>query len=599
VLTSVPVLSSGPPQDVSPLRTMAMSNFDQYKTELVDWCDASSDRGEGEVKNTAEPCISMCVLESLIECEDWDGVADFFKSAPEAAGTRISNNSSTRTKSSASSGNLPLHVICSHQSPPASLVNMLLELNEDAARAPGEHGYLPLHCACASGASTDVISRLIEVYPAACQSRDVIGGALPLHLGARAGASEEAMMEVLCVYPEASFMRDYAGKTPLDYARALPEAVRNSVLYVIETAPILVETAKCASARVETTFQARIRGMQEAQAEFIRQLEQRQEEEIRGFMQMEIQFHNELADEKERNISLAETALTLQLKEKKLKAELAEAGTLLRIEREENKSRNEANELELMQILEGALGLEGEDDKKPITTKLMQFATRYEQSQTQIAELKKQEGMVHHLNQLLSSKDNEIKDIKLKQLEEESAKQLATKKASRFEKLHGGAQHELNHAQEENKRSRTVIETQQMQLQETNRIRRVQESRLGTINNLISSLSYNIDTWSMEDDWDRRSIATHNSPVSLEGIEHVRKKDQSRRRVHPSKRGDWPDKSDCEKSICDTHRTAVSVSTRDSGPHDEDEDMSALSLAQSPSRPRSAEAVFAIDRVVD
>ena len=587
-----------------------------------------SAEGIEDDKSTASTCnnhggggeVNMSILERLIDLEDWDGVSKFLKSSPAVVkkmmarakpskswarkrGGRDNNSLSTtdqQLSSLAAVGNFPLHILCCNPRTPVSLINILLELYEEAIRQPGQYGYLPLHYACAAGVGPDTISRLLEVYPAAARCRDEINGSLPLHLAAKHGAPEEALMDVLCVYPEGSFMKDQTGKTPLDYGKLLQnENIRNSVLYVLETAPILVETAKNASMRVEKDYESRLIGMQEAHTEFIRQIELRQEQERQAFMEMEVRFHNELAGEKERNISFAEIILDLQVKEKQLASDVSETENLLKMEKVQNKAREEGNEKELRSILEGALTVDDSCRNQPIVDILNEFAMKYQQQQTELDELKEQEDLARHLSQLLCSRDDEIDHLKRQLSETETAAKLASENACQSEKLHRDTRRELMDTQKENEHLRNVVETQQNQIQEAERVRHIQESRLGTVKNLISSLSYNVDTWSIEDgDWaedgDNRTqmppLLPPVAPLSLEGIERVKEKDivLKRGHVHPSKLAQSFDGEFDENGTC-----AVTVSSRASIAFlgDEDgEDMSTITTAASPARPRSSGA---------
>lgn len=264
--------------------------------------DTHENDGSSASDEAVPPC-SMSVVYSLIECRDWEGVTNFFEAVPQAAkmGDRMTmamtaaphHHSNTLLRKGCTQENLPLHEVCRHQ-PPIELVTLLLELHEDAVRLPGRYGYLPLHFACSTGASVEVVARLMEVHPAATRCRDEIDDALPLHLAARWGASEDVLMEILTAHPEGSFMRDASGKSPLDHARSLPATseIRSYAVNALETAPIFVATAKAAAARMTQEYETRIQGMQEAHAEYVRQLEDRQEEEKTCFMQLELQFQN-------------------------------------------------------------------------------------------------------------------------------------------------------------------------------------------------------------------------------------------------------------------------------------------------------------------
>lgn len=520
--------------------------------------------------------VSINVVFGLIECRDWEGVLALVEAAPEAAklaqsisqpgSDHVHNNrnnhhpnshqrNGTNTSSSSSKilrpvsvlqGNLPLHEVCKQQ-PPLEVVDFLLELYPDAAKTPGKYGYLPLHYACSTNCSADVVARLIEVHPAATRCRDELDDALPIHLAAQWGASEDVMMEILTAHPEGSVMRDAAGRTPLDHAKRLPATseIRQAVLSSLETAPILVATAKAATARLTNEYETKLAGMQEAHAEYVRQLEERQEEEKTCFLEMEVQFHNALAEEKERNILLAEKLIEFQRKEEELVAERNEARILLESEREEAKHRDALKERELRTIIDSSMDPESEDHAEngrnkdgeekdsrdvtetigattasltsascssstiPIPQQVGDLAKQYSSSKRQLAaatkDLQYNQNMVHHLNQLLSSKDQQIQTLKQKLDEKESAKSSATKRADTLATLQDGTQSELQQTREQLISLQEQTETQQQELIEANRLIHVQESRLGSIKSLVASLAYNIDSWATDDEWEAAS----------------------------------------------------------------------------------------------
>jgi len=71
-------------------------------------------------------------------------------------------------------------------------------------------------------------------------------------------------------------LRDADGFTAMDYlsSNSSRESIRQ---FMEEMAPILVETAKAASERKAEETNARIRGIQEAHTEYLRQLGEREE----------------------------------------------------------------------------------------------------------------------------------------------------------------------------------------------------------------------------------------------------------------------------------------------------------------------------------
>ena len=59
-----------------------------------------------------------------------------------------------------------------------------------SAQLPGTGGYLPLHYAICKGAKTQVIEKLLEIYPEACRVKDDETKYTPLHCAALTGRSD-------------------------------------------------------------------------------------------------------------------------------------------------------------------------------------------------------------------------------------------------------------------------------------------------------------------------------------------------------------------------------------------------------------------------
>jgi len=422
----------------------------------------------------------MNAIYELIDDHDWEGVRNFFRRLPGASRERRPN------------GNSALHEVCKRQ-PPISVIDVLLEAHEDAIRWHGEYGYLPLHFACTSGASFEVVTRLLEIYPAATRCRDDLEDALPIHLAAKWGASEDVVMEILTAHPEGSFMKDALGKTPIEYAEALPEGdVRKYAINALSTAPVLISTAKAASERVQWEWETKINGVNQAHTEFVRQLEERHEEEISSFLQLEVQFKNELAEEKERSIALAEALVDAKAKVEEVRAERDEAR--IRLAKEQAEHTFEA------------------EKKMAIMEKNHNYNI----------------DMVKHLNELLSSKDEKLKQVTNELSRKEDAQRKVAQLSDQLATLQKGTQLQLESAAKDKTQLKELTENQQRQLSQMKRMLEVQESRLGSIKSLVASLSYNIESWSMDDEeWDQKTFITKASTF-LEGLEAVAVKDSAR-----------------------------------------------------------------------
>lgn len=405
--------------------------------------------------------------------------------------------------------------------PPLHVVNALLEVYEEAARLPGRYGFLPLHLACGTGASVEVISRLIQAYPAATRCRDDLEDSLPLHLAAQCGAKEEVLMEVLTHHPQGSLLRDATGKTALDHALALPESEAKQYLVTsLETAPILVATAKAATQRGDMELQSKLQGIQQAHNEFIRQLEERHEEEQTEFLQMEIGFHNALALEKERNCELAEAILDLQRSDVRRKEKTKGLHKQLEEERQSFHTQLEEQRQDIQTALDAGRELaqttSSTSKEQPTTTpkeatsektlfdQVSSLATGHQELTVKLQkcqqDLKYNSDMVHHLNTLLSSKDQEILKLQA-QLQETQAKyQTNQSQLTKSRDQHNETQQDLNSTRNEMNRLQRKSQQQGQQLLESSKKLQVQESRMGNIASLVESLSYNVETWKTLDE---------------------------------------------------------------------------------------------------
>jgi hypothetical protein len=489
--------------------------------EQADYTDTGSDSGIMDILSDPEDIFE------LIEKRKWEEVVYFVQDVPKAS-TVCFYRSGSSAFPDGTLGNLALHECCKHQ-PPIEVIVELLKSNEDAAMSPGHCGYLPLHFACSSKASVEVVGLLIEVHPASTRIREELDDALPIHLAAKWGASEDVLMEILTTYPEGSFMRDVYGKTPMDHAKNLPSPdVRDSVMNTLNAAPILVEAAKSATLRISHEHESRTRGLNEAHAEYVRQLEARHNEEKITFMQLELKFQTELAEEKERNILFAEILMELEVKEAKAKKESDKAQAILATERNDFRSKLESQERAMKTVMDEAIGKVKHFEKKmsdqqSFVEKLEEKAKECDENRAKLAttnnSLKAKDNTLIHLNQLLSTKEHLIRELHQQLEEKKAAERVSSKQAEFLSTLQSGAQHELDTTRIEKQQLRNQAELLQEQLFEANRKFNTQEHRLGSIKSLVSSLSYSLQTWDVDDEWEK-NLDTHSAVV--EGMEAAR-----------------------------------------------------------------------------
>ena len=320
-----------------------------------------------------------------------------------------------------SGGNLALHEACKYQ-PPVEAVQALLDAYKDAVKVPGLYGYLPLHFACSSNASEQVVRLLIEAHPAAVRTRDELDEALPIHLAAKWGANDEVLLDILTTHPEGSFIKDASGKTAMDHAKKLPSevALKNNVITVLQIAPILAKAAHCAKLRLQQEYETKIRGYEQAQKEFVRQLEDRFDEERTAFLQKEIRFNSDLATEKESNISLHEELMAMKQKALSYKDERDDVHELLAKERVEHNRKIDQHDRECKLAMEETMERMKQLEKHIETMKYIEQQAaagtrRHDDLQKKLTstktELQHKDETIRHLHSLLSTKDERIEEL--------------------------------------------------------------------------------------------------------------------------------------------------------------------------------------------
>ena len=477
-------------------------------THSVSQSQSCESEEEGSLRSTAT------VVFELIEDEQWNDFVEYIQANPKAVQCRHRVPNSVHF-------NLPLHEVCRRQ-PPWRVVNLLLDMYDEAAVTPGQYGFLPLHIACGSGASFEVVTRLLDAYPAATRARDETKGSLPLHLAAKWGASEKVLMEILTTHPEGCFVRDTSGKTPLDLARKLPESDEQKIaIAALETAPILVAAAKSAARRVELEMESRIRGMQESHKEFIREMEERHEEEKTEFLQLEVQFHNELATEKERNCELAELILNHRKTEFKESDQKKSHMKRLDVQRREAQERWENHKVALKAALEGKFDSplvnnfeEGTRDRStgrpsvdtdlssPSCDDLEQVALlvkSYRRTKEALAkasgDLLDREDTIISLKESVEKKMEEVQGLNNMLSESESAYRECQARLEKLEAVHRGTLQELNSAKNEMNRLTRKCDGQLLQLEESSRRKKQQDTRMLKVKDIVAMLTHNVNSW--------------------------------------------------------------------------------------------------------
>jgi hypothetical protein len=459
------------------------------------------------METEAEPSYenyNLGIIFQLIDCREWEGVISFFNRVPEAASIGRVYGEDT---------NLPLHEVCQQENPPLTVINLLLDLHPPGIAQKGINGYLPLHYVCENTAvGSKIIKRLLEVYPTAARCRND-QDLLPIHLACKNFNDEKAILEILITHPEGFYLKDVHGKTPSDYSNS--ERIKHTLE---KMAPILVETGMAAAARIRGEHEVQTKGIQEANEEYIRQLNLSQEEERNELVQVQIDFQNELAGEKERNIALAEIIIEKERSEQELNTRTNTLQTLLHRERNEYQQILEQQD----QVFRSILG-DSDGDQNDIPGQLTSLMDRYASQEEQLTkvsqDLQYNQEMVRNLNQLVQTKEGEIEELHQQNEELQSKQEISASHSSTLQSTSEKMQHELKEAQLEIERLSALSKEQQDQINESNRLVRVQDSRLASIKSLAQSLSFNIDSWALDDaeeeQWDNAR-----SPI-LEGMESI------------------------------------------------------------------------------
>ncbi len=481
---------------------------------------------------SSESGDEQSIIFDLIEDQQWEAVVRYLEGNPSATKCRNRVRNSVQY-------NLPLHEVCRRQ-PPLHVINLLLKLYDDAIHTPGQYGFLPLHIACGSGASYGVVTRLLQAFPAATRCRDDTKDSLPLHLAAQWGAPEDALMEILTTYPEGSLIRDAAGKTPLDHAHDLPEGkTKQFALSALEAAPILVATSKAASRRIEDEMESKIRGIKEAHKEYIRQMERRHEHEKKGFLQLEIEFHNELAAEKERNCELAEAFIKLQEERDLLDLQFQDT-VKQRLEEQHNdlQARWERQQQDIKVVLKswdagivdsmntmnnGELLLEESptvdraiSSTLPISSSslkpedmgnlenISRLVAEYHKMKAEYSKmneaLRELESQVYNMNNLLQKKDQSILLLASTLETEKGQRQQAITYLQKLAAVHERTLQDMTNAKNEIKKLKKKGENQNHQLQESRKLLQEQDNRMQSIKSLLGSLYQNVRVWTSEQD---------------------------------------------------------------------------------------------------
>ena len=146
----------------------------------------------------------------------WASVIERAKSHPEEVGVQ-----------GAGFGQTALHAAC-YRYPPEAAIRVLIDACPEAASAQNSDGETALHLA-SDGASEQVQMMLLDACPAAVSKVDKYGDS-PLHLAAHSGATTELLRKMLEASPKTSRVTNKRGATPFfllprsyEYAQTLED----------------------------------------------------------------------------------------------------------------------------------------------------------------------------------------------------------------------------------------------------------------------------------------------------------------------------------------------------------------------------------------
>ncbi len=462
--------------------------------------------------------IDLSDLFVFLQSRDWEKVYGFLKGHPNSSLKPIQSEK----------GSISLLQIVLRHGPPLHVVDVLLmqEASRPASlttvfKQTDTNGRLPLHTACCCGpsASLDVVSRLISVDPDALQvpTKDQ-HGRYPLHLAVVTNASEEVVMELMVHYPDASFKPDLHGKIPIEYAQDACYG-HNRLVVALEWAPMFLAASQAAIKRVAMDTEGKLESLREAHASYEEQLESRYHKEKMELIKEQIRCNNELTEEKERNIAMAEAMLDM----KETEETLLQQKNLLesKLEREilTHKANTKQREEDLRQILLGkydkSKGLDDDNDdnrkdgdesslqdsffsaldvsssKLPLPRLLKRISAGYQSSKRRNELYKKsldrQRYIAKNLNQLLANKENDLRQEHRKCVYNEIALQEAVERAEELSQQHQSVLEELAIAKTEIERLKEIGTERESRYSHSQRRLEIQKKRFSGVQELIDS----------------------------------------------------------------------------------------------------------------
>jgi len=180
-------------------------------------------------------------LPTLIRAQNWEMAAQRLKMIPGDA--KLNLRVPTRGGFTSSVGFTPLHYACERR-PPKEFVLMLINLYPKAVSKktmPG--GKLPLHIACTWHAPKESINVLLAVDRSTSKMPDDLGN-LPIHSACFSGASSDVIEKLLKAYPKAVLSRTNQGSVPEDITKRLKHDNRVTALALLNLCKEEVNTKR-------------------------------------------------------------------------------------------------------------------------------------------------------------------------------------------------------------------------------------------------------------------------------------------------------------------------------------------------------------------
>ena len=475
--------------------------------------------------------VDLSDLFLMLQRREWENVYAFLEQHPTSSRQTIHSKKGTTPL---------LHIVLRH-GPPLPVVDMLLThqamlLTHQATttttaseiwKQTDTNGRLPLHAACSCGpdACLDVISRLISADPDALRIRTKDQHSrYPLHIAVVTNASEDVVMELMIHSPDVSFQPDAHGKLPIEYAQDSCYG-HNRLVVALEMAPMFLAASQAAYKRAGTATETKLESLREAHTSYEEQLEDRYNSEKMVLVKEQIECSNELTNEKERNIALAETMIEMKKSEKDLIGERDVLKSKLGREILKRKTRTKVRDEELKKILLGKKeksdeSRKGENEKEngdkkktsgedkklpggggddhpsssnlPLPRLLKWVSAGYENSKRRNElykkKLEKQRAATRDLNVLLATKEAELKQAHRKTRSDEIRLQAALDRTEDLAEKHESALAKFSTAREEAKRLKNNESEREQKLAYSKRRLRIQERRLSGVQDLIESL---------------------------------------------------------------------------------------------------------------